>query len=185
MLLKPDLFATALHCVEAQMTAEDDGTLGCAGVSVAFGYEMQPDTDFPSTIHRNDFYDCKNIEIIKPDAHYNDVYSDFALLRLNEAVQGRQPAKVVFNNPQPGKAVSILGFPMGMPMKHSSGLVEASWYTEKFIEENERFGWKSNEEIFTGENHFASSIHFKTDIFSGNSGGPLVNPTKKSRPWVN
>ena len=175
-LVAPDLFATAFHCVKPVITHQEDGTLGCTGLSVAFGYELAPDSSFPTTIPRGNFYDCKNVEIIEPDPEHHSDTSDFALIRLTEPVTGRVPSKIDFRKPQPGRELSIWGYPYGMPLKHSKALVEDSYYTDKFIKANARLGWYTDEEVSSAEEDFSKHIHFKSDIFNGNSGGPLVNP---------
>lgn len=145
-LVGPDLLVTAGHCGvntgEVRNSSEDY----CEAYTWMFDFYANTNI---KRIPKRNVYKCK--ETIYATVIGDGVGSqDFALVRLEKEVKGRKPLKLATEAPGMYERVSMLGHPMGLPMK----------YTD-------------NAEVFSVEND--RSFLTNLDAFSGNSGSPVFN----------
>ena len=175
ILVAPDLMATAMHCVFFQIVEEDDGAVSCRGINIAFGYQVNSDGEAPRTIPKKDVYGCETVLAFEPqDFHFN-LDGDFALIKLDRPVTDREPVDVDYDRPSSESESSVLGFPYGMPMKWASGKTAKRYFTDKYLVENAAQGWKSTSDIYWDEHRLSGYIPIQSDVFIGNSGGPLLD----------
>lgn len=108
-LVASDIIATAGHCVE------DKGF--CKDARFVFGFMKDTADRDPNVVSKNDVYGCKKVL-----AHQmaNDG-SDYALVRLDRPVAGRAPLAFAKHAPATSEPVFIIGHPVGLPAKISSG----------------------------------------------------------------
>lgn len=107
-LVAPDLFVTAGHCVSAA---------SCPGLRVVFNYRASPRSEL-ETIAAEDVYACASVA-----ARVENTTVDYALIRLDRAVTGRQPAPVRVGDRALVRGTPLLtvGHPSGLPQKVAGG----------------------------------------------------------------
>lgn len=149
-LVGPDLLLTAGHCstnYEEIFNVED---MYCDAYAWMFDYrstsEMKTNI---SNVSPDKIYNCK--EIIYAVADEYEPYRDFALIRLDRPVVGREHLVIASEDPKLGEFVTMLGSPMGMPTKFTSNAI---------VIEN-----------VTSRNVFTTNL----DAFTGNSGSAVFN----------
>ncbi len=149
-LVGKDLLVTAGHCAvnhgEVRNMTEDY----CEAYTWYFDYfssEMKEGE--LQEVDKNKVYKCK--EIIYAVAEEDTPGRDFALIRLDRPVESRKPLKLSKRNLRKRDRLSLIGFPMGMPMK---------------ITDQGRVMDLSIDEPIAITN---------LDAFSGNSGSPVFN----------
>ncbi|HOW89096.1 MAG TPA: serine protease, partial [Elusimicrobiales bacterium] len=110
-LVGKDLLMTAGHCIR------DD--FDCAGAKIVFGFAVTSSGGkAPETIPAGNVYGCKEIvtRALEPKG------KDYALIRLDRAVQDRAPLAISRNQKvQKGDKVFVIGYPVGIPLKVSGG----------------------------------------------------------------
>jgi V8-like Glu-specific endopeptidase len=142
-LVGPDLLVTAGHCYKSFSTPE----AVCQNFAWMFDYHMaSPSHDPSKNIPAANVYRCKEVvkAVLTPD-------SDYAIIRLDRAVTGRQPLRYR----QSGKVSSssrlvVIGHPSGLPTK---------------VAGDGRITFNSN------ANNFSTTL----DTFHGNSGSAVFN----------
>ncbi len=150
-LVAPDLVLTAEHCVPDARS--------CEALSVVFDYRYTS-AGVMAPLERDDVYACTRIL----DA---DGTGDYALMRLDRAVVGREPAQPRITDPATcfgvyfGDQVWAAGFPSGVPLKLDVGDVEAGVALGAEVKEQN----VSNRRFFLA--------HF--DLFAGMDGGGVFN----------
>ncbi len=132
-LVGADLLVTAGHCVTSQVDCDEHAW--------AFGF-----VDGVSEIKNADAYNCKEIV----SQQYSD-NSDFALIRLDRVVEGREPLK--FRKTGEIAATDklvVIGHPSGLPLKiDDGGLVrDPSLEKEYFVAELDTYGGNSGSPVF-------------------------------------
>ncbi len=140
-LVAPDLLITAGHCIEN----------GCTGMSVLFDYayaSAPADLRADLTMDPNGAYACSEV-VARSFTGHGSGDDDYAILRLDRAVTNRAPLALAHEAPAVGEALTVLGYPWGLPQKIAAGA--------------------AIEEVFA--KRFAST----TDSFGGNSGSPVVD----------
>lgn len=161
VLVGPDLVLTAGHCFRP-----DERGGPCDQVKLVFGYSVnqagRPVTTFPE----ENVYSCRSIvaQQVKDDGH-NLVCrngrcsqgapagkgADFALVRLDRAVEGRTPLAISRAPVRAGDQVGAIGHPSGLPVK---------------IQEE-----GASVRTVTRAGYFVADL----DTFGGNSGSPVFN----------
>lgn len=113
-LVGEDLLVTAGHCYMMQDSAANN----CKKSAWVFGYEMKSPQDDPTqNISRENIYFCKEVV-----AGQLDNRMDFAIIRLDRKVVGRQPLKFRTRGKitETSKLV-VIGHPTGLPTKIAGG----------------------------------------------------------------
>jgi V8-like Glu-specific endopeptidase len=138
-LLDQETIVTAGHCIEKDSE--------CLDHKWVFGFAMDSAEKKHFSFKNEDVYQCEKILA----RTYTDEGLDFAVIKLNRAVEGRGALKVR----QDGKInddskIVVLGFPFGLPMKVTS---------------NAKIRNNSLEDFFV----------INSDTFRGNSGSPVID----------
>lgn len=141
-LIAPDLVLTAAHCLEDYTTRQGR----CDQYHVVFDYAQDGET---RAFRPDQVYGCKKIEYYRYD-EWND-REDLAIIRLDRQVTDRTPIKLNFSPVKVGSALSLLGYPLGLPLKSVSDGTVTAVNAEKL------------------------SFRHTLDTFSCNSGGPVFN----------
>lgn len=111
-LVGPDLLLTAGHCYFMYGNPEQD----CKNNAWVFDYSMPTATTQPSKkIQPRNVYNCQKIVAGKFDR-----YMDFAIIKLDRKVPGREPVQYRQRGILPAATpLVVIGFPSGLPMKIS------------------------------------------------------------------
>ena len=110
-LVGDDLFVTAGHCI----TGADE----CKGVSMIFDYGYDQQGKDLSTVDSDNVYYCKSIV---SRALESGTGKDYALVKLDRPVVGREPLKLRREGAiSKGEGVTVIGHPSGLPTKITSG----------------------------------------------------------------
>ncbi len=145
-LIGEDLLVTAGHCGTNTGEVRNSSENYCEAYTWMFDYRA--DTD-PTSVPNSDIYKCKEI-IYAVQQEIDGNSHDFALVRLDRKVEGRTPLKIAKKEAKLGDAVTMIGHPMGLPLKYTS-----------------------NARVFRGEE--GRSFLTNLDAFAGNSGSPVFN----------
>ena len=142
-LVGPDTIVTAGHCYRSFAPPETV----CANFVWVFDYEMTSATSNPTkNIPLNNIYGCKQVL----GSQFDD-NSDFAVIKLDRPVAGREPLKFRLSG-QVSKSANlvVIGHPSGLPTKITLG--------GKIIDN-------------TGARTFVTNL----DTFHGNSGSAVID----------
>lgn len=141
-LVAPDLLMTAGHCILKNATAEQS----CRDYAWVFDYHMKsaghnPSKDIPLTA----IFTCKEVlsAIYNPSA-------DYALIRLNRPVTGREPLKLRTSGQVASSALLVvIGHPSGLPTKISDkGRITDNSKSETFVTTLDTFHGNSGSAVF-------------------------------------
>ncbi len=135
-LVAPDLVLTAGHCAPSPAS--------CRGKQFVFGFEMGAKGEWPSRLPASDVYSCA--EII---GFSNGETRDFAVIRLDRPVAGREP--LALNRqapPEAGAGVFVIGTPLGLPLKMADGARVRSVQADSFMTDLDTFGGNSGSPVF-------------------------------------
>ena len=149
-LVAPDLLVTAGHCMSNHSEVKNETGGYCEVFDWLFDYQATP-TSAPMTkaISTEKVYHCKQIIYAVQDEEAP--FRDYALVQLDRPVLDRQPLKIATAPVQMGEPVTMLGYPLGSPLKLSSNA----------------------KVILT--NPVANAFVTNLDAFDGNSGSPVFN----------
>jgi len=138
-----DLIATAGHCITNQAQ--------CTRTSFVFNFAMETPGDRPhKAISASDVYGCSEIvdgELNGPDQ------SDWRVLRVNRLMADDIPIVSVRDEGQIdiGDPITIIGHPMGLPLKITPGGTVRSHGTSYFVANPDTYGGNSGSPAFNGE----------------------------------
>jgi V8-like Glu-specific endopeptidase len=157
-LVGPDLLATAGHCVYAVNTPdqvlEHQTELACKSFLWLFDYQSDArGVTKTKGLPASNLYRCK--EIIYGVQKEKAPFDDYALIRLDRKVVGRQPLKIATTEPASGQQLFMMGHPFGIPLTITS------------------------EGRVTLSNPARTSYVTSLDAFEGNSGGPVLNANQE------
>ena len=149
-LIAPDLLLTAGHCQVNVGVSENESEQYCKVYDWLFDYQ----TDQEGYIQTNDIpadrlYHCKQILYAVNDEHAP--FHDYAIVRLDRPVTGRQPLKLSTKPASVGDSVSMIGYPLGSPAKFA------------------------DEARITANNPLSPAYLTDLDSLDGNSGSPVFN----------
>lgn len=149
-LVGPDLMVTAGHCMTNFGETKDETAMYCEAYGWLFDYQRNS-SGLTKTkgLDKDLYYKCKKIIYAVKEETYP--YRDYALVQLDRPVKDREPLKLAARSPGVGEAVSMLGHPLGTPLK-------LSWNARVLIDNPER-----QSQITT------------LDAFEGNSGSAVFN----------
>ncbi len=113
-LVGPDLLVTAGHCYKSMGTPEG----ACKSYAWVFDYALTSfDANPAKNIQLNNVYLCKSVVHAQLDDQH-----DFAIVRLDRKVVGREPLKFRTTGKIDSKAsLLVIGHPSGIPTKISDG----------------------------------------------------------------
>lgn len=137
-LVAPDILVTAGHCITSQSS--------CLDTAFVFGMGYFNATDNPTSIPPSDVYYCS--ELIHSQASEDG--ADFAVLKLNRAVNGRAP--LAFR--RSGKAavgdpLTVIGYPSGLPTKITDGAHVRDNSNDSFlVADTDTYGGNSGSSVF-------------------------------------
>lgn len=114
-LVGPDLIVTAGHCMVNFGESRAEKESYCKAFSWIFDYKDGADY---SNLPAENFYNCA--EIIYAVNEEQSPSRDFAVVRLDRPVTGRQPLKLAALAPH-DEPLSMIGYPYGLPAKLASG----------------------------------------------------------------
>lgn len=137
-LVGEDLVMTAGHCV----TSIRD----CERYYFVFDYKMENAQKTPKQLGYDDAYSCKSIV----ERHFSEA-GDYALIRLNRPVKGRQPLKMQTHPVQSGDEVYVIGHPAGLPTKVADGASVRSVEGAKFLANLDTFAGNSGSAVFNAK----------------------------------
>ena len=145
-LVGDDLFVTAGHCIK--------DAAACNGTSFVFDYGYDHQGKDLSSVDADNVYHCKSVVAQKLDGGLG---KDFAVVKLDRAVAGREPLKLRRSGAiENGAGVSVIGHPSGLPTKFTSGAkVRSNDATLPYFVTNlDTYGGNSGSAVFntqTGE----------------------------------
>jgi V8-like Glu-specific endopeptidase len=154
-LVAPQILVTAGHCMANEginSTTEEY----CQAFAWIFDYNVKASgsaeyRDIPSRF----VYRCKRVlwaELLSTDDSRPELVGkgrDFAIVELDRTVEGITPLRLANTRPQVGERIFTIGYPNGLPAKHSGLSPVLEHY----------------------ENIFSAAL----DTLGGNSGGPVFN----------
>lgn len=112
-LVGADLLVTAGHCATHLKEIKNETGGYCDVYHWMFDYDQTLDVSkVPSKL----IYKCKEIIYAVSDDH--EFGRDFALIRLDKQVKNRTPLPISLDKVKKRDQVSMLGHPMGLPMKY-------------------------------------------------------------------
>ena len=122
-LVSEDVLVSTAHCFL------DTGA--CKTTAVVFDYSYHNRAADPTRLSHNSVYYCK--EVLERVYEIGEGL-DFAVVRLDRAVQGRKPLTLLSQGKvAKGEAVTVIGHPLGLPTKLSQGTIRSVRNRDYFI----------------------------------------------------
>lgn len=147
-LVAPDVIMTAGHCVTSQEN--------CAGIKFVFGFAVTEKGAKPSSVPAGDVYGCKELIGREQDG----AGADWALVRLDRRVEGREPLKLNLTGKIEEKTpVLVIGHPAGLPTKIAGGAnVRDASKPGFFVANLDTYGGNSGSAVFNAETGLVEGI---------------------------
>lgn len=133
-LVGPDLIATAGHCISE---------FECSTNSFVFNYKMTDAKTAPNQVAKEDVYFCKNIV-----ARELTRQQDFAIVKLDRPVTGRQPLALSTRALNSGDELIMVGHPSGLPTKIAGGATVRKLESGFFVANTDSYGGNSGSAVF-------------------------------------
>lgn len=146
-LVKQDIIATAGHCLDDQNLKD---------LCFVFGYKMVDAAGQVTGIRPKDIY--KGERIIHRICKRRGNQSDWALVRLDRKVEGREPVTLSKKKITAGKPVYIIGYPVGLPLKYSPEASVGEISEAYFSADLNVYNGSSGSPVFDGETHEVTGI---------------------------
>lgn len=168
-----DLVATAGHCIRSQAQ--------CARTSFVFKFRMDSNGDNPHKgILRDDVYACKEVvdgELNGPDQ------SDWRVVRVNRALDVSIPTVKVRKSGMldTGDPITIVGHPMGLPLKVTPGGVVRSHKSSYFVANPDTYGGNSGSPAFNSTKLSAGELFVEGILVRGEDDFSQYTPCMKSK----
>lgn len=153
-LIGPDIVVTAGHCIRNEFN--------CENANFVFGYAYNTLDANPLLVKASDVYDCK--EVIHTQANALSG-SDFAIIRLNQVVQGYDPMPVrtqgkIDNNDQ----LTVIGYPSGLPGKLADrGVVRTNQENSYFVSTLDTYGGNSGSAVINSHSRLVEGLLVRGD----------------------
>lgn len=113
VLVDDRLILTAGHCVDASARCDDR--------ALVFGYAVL-DASGTITLEEEDVYRCRSIPLRRYDTDAQGRRWDYAWIELDRPVSApRRAAELAPDVPAVGRALTVVGYPSGLPAKLDSG----------------------------------------------------------------
>ncbi len=139
-LVGPDILVTAGHCMDSQTQ--------CDSTSFVFDFGYLSANDDLSAVPESNIFRCKAIIAQELD---RDTKSDFAIVKLDRPVEGREPLKYkTSGDTKRGTNLLVIGHPSGLPTKVAADAqVRSSDASDPFFVANlDTFGGNSGSAVF-------------------------------------
>ncbi len=149
-LVGPDLLVTAGHCME-----KSPGDDPCVKAKWIFDYRMDSEDTPIMSFLENQVYSCKEVvEFVLNDTN------DYALVRLDRVVEGRNPLKFRTEGKVSDDAqIVVIGHPTGLPTKVAAGAyVRNNTIADYFVANLDTFGGNSGSAVFDLESGLVEGI---------------------------
>jgi len=142
-LVGPDILVTAGHCMDSQTR--------CETTSFVFDFGYLSANDDLSSVPESNVFRCKAIIAQELD---RETKSDFAIVKLDRPVQGREPLKYrASGDTKRGTNLLVIGHPSGLPTKVAADAqVRSSDTSDPFFVANlDTFGGNSGSAVFNAD----------------------------------
>lgn len=145
-LVADDLLVTAGHCVaEEGQTIENKKTPLCEAYSWVFDYKKIKKGDFNlEQMNKDNVYNCGKVVFATLTKEF-----DYAIIKLDRKVVGRNPLKLNLENRVNLKQkLFVIGHPSGLPMKYADGAKVFGNFDNYFSTNLDTFGGNSGSPVF-------------------------------------
>lgn len=138
-LIGKDIILTAGHCVRSASS--------CKTTKFVFNFSVNKKGAVPSVVSEDDVYSCKELihsELSGPNK------SDYALVRLDRAVVGRDPLPIRQSGSiADSEGLTVIGHPTGLPTKVADGAnVRTNSDIAFFVANLDTYGGNSGSAVF-------------------------------------
>src|SRR3984957_745858 len=146
-LVGSQLILTAAHCI-CDSSSKLVSRVKLTGLRVIFGFQMQPSGDFQTVFESKDVY---RIDAVWQYRLAHD--ADWALLKLDREVEGRQPLSLAASQMVAlNTSLYMLGYPSGLPLKLTlSGQVQKTNHPHFFEADLDAFAGNSGSPVFAND----------------------------------
>jgi V8-like Glu-specific endopeptidase len=170
-----DLVATAGHCVKS----DDD----CKSISLISGYHVRSVGDDPSkSISKSQIYACK--KIVGSGGAGQSLGKDWTIIETNNPLTDVQTAQLAKPpSVQKADAVTVVGYPMGLPSKIASDaavLYLANDYFESYVD---TFGGNSGSPVFRTDALRQGQVIAEGMLVQGRSDFEITSPCYLSKQY--
>jgi V8-like Glu-specific endopeptidase len=141
-LVKEDVIATAGHCVDEN---------NVKSTRIVFGFRMKDSEAAVTRVPNKDIY--KGVKIIRRYHNRMGNGSDWALVKLDRNVKGRQPVKFPETEISTGQPVYVIGHPCGLPLKYAAGAEVRKIEAAYFVADLDIYAGSSGSPIFDKNTH--------------------------------
>lgn len=155
-LIAEDILVTAGHCAFVKGEVRNKNNPFCQDFLWMFDYQYKSKNNIElSNVPAEKIFQCQKIlyasyKYDQPTFEDKPKHiEDFAIIKLDRKAKGRHYFKLAAELPPTGHKLTALGFPLGLPMKHSTGKLLSR--------------------------HKENYLHSNLDIIGGNSGSPILN----------
>lgn len=166
-LVAPDLLVTAGHCVSNHSEIQNETQGYCEVFDWMFDYQATP-TSMPPTkgLSTDKLYHCKKIIYAVQDE--TAPFRDFALIQLDRPVLDRVPLTLSNTAVAEGDAVTMLGYPLGTPLKLSRNakVVMTRPAAKSFVTNLDAFDGNSGSPVFNAKNEVVGILVSGTPMMS-------------------
>ncbi len=148
-LIGPDLIMTAGHCIRTASS--------CQTTKFVFNFAYKYKGVDPKTVGADDVYSCK--ELIYTELN-NTNMNDFAIIRLDRKVVGRQPLPIrQSGNVGDSDNLVVIGHPSGLATKVAGGAkVRDNTPAQYFIANLDTYGGNSGSAVFNADTGLVEGI---------------------------
>jgi subtilisin-like proprotein convertase family protein len=143
-LVGPDTFVTAGHCMRS---------VDCSSMAVVFGYGLDSETKDLTRVPNVDVYTCREQVVQVLEAGVGD---DFAVIKLDRPVVGRQPLAVRRSGSVAvGDGLTVIGHPMALPTKIAGGRSAVRRVDDRpfFMASLDSYGGNSGSAVFNSRTY--------------------------------
>tara|TARA_Y100000310_G_scaffold336092_1_gene419751 strand:- start:6739 stop:7479 length:741 start_codon:yes stop_codon:yes gene_type:complete len=135
-LVAPDIMVTAGHCINK---------MNYVRKRFVFGYRMTSPRSPVTNISNEEIYKVKRVIVSKVESHG----ADFAVVQLDRPVANHDPLILSTRRVKKNDQVSILGHPVGLPLKYASDAqVVSDWSDSYFKATLDSYGGNSGSPVF-------------------------------------
>lgn len=152
-LVGPDLIMTAGHCIGAP----NDPSIACENVKFVFGFGVQTQGIYPTSVDANEVYNCSQVVARLQD----DKGADYALVRLDRTVGNHSPLKIERSGKIKLKTpLVVIGHPYGLPTKVAGGATVRSVKAKAkyFVANLDTYGGNSGSAVFNADSGLIEGI---------------------------
>lgn len=151
VLIDDALVLTAAHCAHAVAACEDQRWV--------FGYAISSPDALPVSLHDDDIYTCRTVAASTSKTTTDGRHWDYAVVELDRPVlPPRRPATLSLATVTRGDAMTVIGFPNGLPVKVAGGatvLDERAGTRDYFTLDSDTFDVNSGSGVFDDSGRLA------------------------------